>query len=106
MVPVIGRRQRNSAEDYRAAWTRMHALVSPAADNVEFVVAPNAETESTRAFTDCYPRFGLIDHLGLDGQKLATARTSLAAGRLFTAKLAAPTAWAPMIGPILITEVA
>ncbi|ASR01950.1 Endoglucanase H precursor [Gordonia rubripertincta] len=57
----------NTPQDYRAAWLRMHSIISEHAPNVHFVWAPNAITEGTRGFTDCYPGDDVVDYLGLDG---------------------------------------
>ncbi|MDJ0029626.1 glycosyl hydrolase [Gordonia alkanivorans] len=57
----------NTPYDYRAAWSRMHSIIRDKAPHVQFVWAPNAITEGTRDFTDCYPGDGVVDYLGLDG---------------------------------------
>ncbi|MDH3046680.1 glycoside hydrolase family 26 protein [Gordonia alkanivorans] len=57
----------NTAGDYRAAWSRTHSIISEQAPNVRFVWAPNAITEGTRGFADCYPGDEVVDYLGLDG---------------------------------------
>ncbi|QGP90301.1 endoglucanase [Gordonia sp. 135] len=57
----------NTSDDYRAAWSRMHSIIRDKAPHVQFVWAPNAITEGTRDFTDCYPGDGVVDYLGLDG---------------------------------------
>ncbi len=57
----------NTAAEYRAAWVRMHRIVSARAPNVEFVWTPNVLTEGTRDFADCYPGDQFVDYLGLDG---------------------------------------
>jgi len=57
----------NTASGYRAAWSRMHSIISEQAPNVRFLWAPNAITEGTRDFADCYPGDGVVDYLGLDG---------------------------------------
>ncbi|MCT1353172.1 glycoside hydrolase family 26 protein [Gordonia sp. p3-SID1431] len=57
----------NTAAEYRAAWVRMHRIVSAQAPNAEFVWTPNVLTEGTRDFVDCYPGDRFVDYLGLDG---------------------------------------
>ena len=58
----------NTAEQYRAAWLRMHSIFDDAhADNVRFVWAPNVLTAGTTDFTSAFPGHDHVDYLGLDG---------------------------------------
>lgn len=58
----------NTADDYRAAWLRMHSIFDDAhADNVRFVWAPNVRTAGTTDFTTAFPGHDHVDYLGLDG---------------------------------------
>ncbi|WP_280985333.1 glycoside hydrolase family 26 protein [Gordonia namibiensis] len=57
----------NTPQQYRDAWSRMHAIIADKAPNVRFVWAPNTITEGTRDFVDCYPGDDVVDYLGLDG---------------------------------------
>ncbi len=51
----------------------MHSIVHQSAPNVRFVWAPNAITEGTRDFVDCYPGPNTVDYLGVDGYNWGTA---------------------------------
>ncbi|SKX55275.1 endoglucanase family protein [Mycobacteroides abscessus subsp. abscessus] len=58
----------NTAEQYRAAWLRMHSIFDDAhADSVRFVWAPNVLTAGTNDFTSAFPGHDHVDYLGLDG---------------------------------------
>ena len=58
----------NTAENYRAAWSRMRALFGMAsASNVKFVWAPYALTEQSGSFVKAYPDPTEVDYIALDG---------------------------------------
>ncbi len=96
----------NTAAEYRTAWQRMHTIISSAAPNVSFVWAPNAVTEGTTDFNDCYPGTEFVDYLGLDGYNWGTApgHQWQSAAKLFSASIATLERLAPDL-PILVTEV-
>ncbi|GAC52373.1 glycoside hydrolase family 26 protein [Gordonia amicalis] len=96
----------NTAEQYRAAWTRMHSIVSEQAPHVRFVWAPNAITEGTRDFEDCYPPDDKVDYLGLDGYNWGQTpgHQWQSADKLFSDSLKALSRISPG-RPILVTEV-
>ncbi|WP_244971852.1 glycoside hydrolase family 26 protein [Gordonia rubripertincta] len=96
----------NTAADYRSAWTRMYSIVSEQAPQVRFVWAPNAVTEGTRDFTDCYPGDDVVDYLGLDGYNWGKSPGHLwqSPEKLFSASLEALRKLSPN-RPTLITEV-
>ncbi|WP_191834979.1 glycoside hydrolase family 26 protein [Gordonia ajococcus] len=96
----------NTAADYRKAWSRMHSIVSSEAPHVRFVWAPNAITEGTRDFTDCYPGDGVVDYLGLDGYNWGQSpgHQWQSADKLFSNSLKALSRISPG-RPILVTEV-
>lgn len=94
----------NTSEDYRAAWSRMHSVISGQAPEVRFVWAPNAITEGTRDFTDCYPGAEVVDYLGLDGYNWGPipGHQWQSAAKLFSNSLEA---LGRLRQPILISEV-
>ncbi|WP_247602462.1 glycosyl hydrolase [Gordonia rubripertincta] len=96
----------NSAAEYRAAWQRMYAIISSAASNVSFVWAPNAITEGTTDFTNCFPGHEFVDYLGLDGYNWGTipGHQWQSADKLFSHSVAALDRLTPNL-PILVTEV-
>ncbi|MDS1115996.1 glycosyl hydrolase [Gordonia westfalica] len=96
----------NTAAEYRAAWSRMHSIVSDRAPQVRFVWAPNAITAGTRDFTDCYPGDDVVDYLGLDGYNWGQSPGHhwQSADKLFSRSLSALQLLSPG-RPILITEV-
>ncbi|MDH3026955.1 glycosyl hydrolase [Gordonia alkanivorans] len=96
----------NSAADYRTAWQRMYAIISNAAPNVSFVWAPNAITEGTTDFTNCFPGHEFVDYLGLDGYNWGTipGHQWQSADKLFSHSIATLGRLAPDL-PILVTEV-
>jgi len=58
----------NTADQYLAAWLRMHSIFDDAhADNVRFVWTPNVLTTGTTDFTAAFPGHDHVDYLGLDG---------------------------------------
>ncbi|MGV9669327.1 glycoside hydrolase family 26 protein [Gordonia sp. NPDC003504] len=98
----------NTAADYRAAWTRMHTVISAQRPGtLEFVWAPNTLTLGTSPFDDAYPGPNLVDRLGLDGYNWGDVPGHhwQSAPDLFTSGLAA-LARLDSRHPILITEVA
>ncbi len=96
----------NTASDYRAAWVRMHRIISAQAPNVEFVWAPNVLTKGTRNFADCYPGDRFVDYLGLDGYNWGDSpgHRWQSAGELFAGSVSALRRLSPAL-PIVITEV-
>ncbi|GAA12145.1 putative endoglucanase [Gordonia alkanivorans NBRC 16433] len=96
----------NTPYDYRAAWSRMHSIISKQAPQVRFVWAPNAITEGTRDFTDCYPGDDVVDYLGLDGYNWGQSpgHQWQSAHKLFSESLEALSKLSPN-RPTLITEV-
>ncbi|MCR8898990.1 glycosyl hydrolase [Gordonia sp. GONU] len=96
----------NTAKDYRAAWSRMHSIIRAQAPQVRFVWAPNAITEGTRDFADCYPGDSVVDYLGLDGYNWGRSpgHQWQSADKLFSSSLEELSRLGPG-RPILITEV-
>lgn len=96
----------NTAAEYRAAWVRMHRIVSAQAPNVEFVWAPNVLTEGTRDFADCYPGDRFVDYLGLDGYNWGDTpgHQWQSPEKLFSASVAALRRLSATL-PIVLTEV-
>ncbi|WP_249356549.1 MULTISPECIES: glycosyl hydrolase [unclassified Gordonia (in: high G+C Gram-positive bacteria)] len=96
----------NTAAEYRAAWVRMHRIVSAQAPNVEFVWAPNVLTEGSRDFADCYPGDRFVDHLGLDGYNWGDTpgHQWQSPEKLFSASVAALRRLSATL-PIVLTEV-
>lgn len=101
----IGVKQNTSAE-YREVWARMHRILREKAPNVRFVWAPNAITEGTSDFADCYPGADKVDFLGLDGYNFGASpgHTWQSAGKLFGRSIAELERLDPRL-PILVTEV-
>ncbi|MDL9948715.1 glycosyl hydrolase [Gordonia sp. ABSL11-1] len=98
----------NSAADYRQAWMRMRRQIrAAAADQVQFVWAPNVITEGTNDFAAAYPGSDHVDLVALDGYNWGTVPGHhwQSADNLFTASLAALRRL-DTTHPILITEVA
>ncbi|MCZ4581836.1 glycosyl hydrolase [Gordonia amicalis] len=96
----------NSAADYREAWSRMHTFISSQAPQARFIWAPNAITEGTSGFAECYPGDGVVDYLGLDGYNWGDipGHQWQSAIRLFSQSLTELTRLSPN-KPIIITEV-
>ncbi|TYQ10697.1 UNVERIFIED_ORG: Beta-mannanase [Gordonia westfalica J30] len=96
----------NTATDYRAAWSRVHSIISHEAPEVRFVWAPNAMTEGTGDFTDCYPGDDVVDYLGLDGYNWgqSSGHQWQSAQMLFSESLDALNRVSPD-RPVIITEV-
>lgn len=96
----------NTVGEYRAAWMRMHGIISRKAPNVRFVWAPNAITEGTTDFADCYPGGQYVDYLGLDGYNWGAApgHSWQSADKLFTGSIAGLERLDRRL-PILVTEV-
>lgn len=95
----------NTASEYRAAWSRMHAIVHEKARNVRFVWAPNAVTEGTSDFVDCYPESGTVDYLGVDGYNWGASpgHSWQSAEKLFARSIATLERLNDRL-PILVTE--
>lgn len=96
----------NTAGEYRAAWARMHRIISAQAPNVEFVWTPNVLTEGTRDFFDCYPGDRFVDYVGLDGYNWGDTpgHRWQSPDRLFSESLSTMRRLAPTL-PMLLTEV-
>ncbi|WP_262339047.1 glycoside hydrolase family 26 protein [Gordonia sp. CNJ-863] len=96
----------NSAAEFRTAWQRMYAIISNAAPNVSFVWAPNAITEGTTDFTNCFPGHEFVDYLGLDGYNWGSipGHQWQSAHKLFSMNIATLDRLAPHL-PIVVTEV-
>lgn len=101
----IGTNQ-DTPDDYRAAWSRMHSIIREQAPHVSFVWAPNAITEGTRDFADCYPGDDVVDYLGLDGYNWGQSRGHQwqSVDKLFSRSLDSLSQINPG-RPILLTEV-